>query len=172
MAPSTIDPVSPLPQPLPQGAGRSVGDAGFTLLEVIVVIVVLGLMVGLVVQRGPSRSPTLDLRAAAEEVTRTLRLARTRAIATNRAVVFRLDVVGHAYAVDGAPPRSLPAALALGIVAIAPGAAGTPSISFAPDGSSSGGRIAMGEGARHIDIGVDWLTGRVSLGQMSVADAR
>ncbi len=159
---------------LPHAKASGRRDAGFTLLEVIVVIVVLGLMVGLVVQRGPPRSPTLDLRAAAEEVTRTLRLVRARAIASDRPVVFHLDVARHFFTVDGGPPRLLPPGFALGMVAVAPGSVpgdGT-SIGFAPDGSSSGGRVAMGEGSRRIEVDVDWLTGRVSLGQMSVADAR
>ena len=37
---------------------------------------------------------------------------------------------------------------------------------FAPDGSSTGGRIELAAGARRMQVGVDWLTGRVS-----VADA-
>jgi general secretion pathway protein H len=36
-------------------------------------------------------------------------------------------------------------------------------IRFDPDGSSTGGRIELGEGPRKIEIGVDWLTGRVSV---------
>jgi general secretion pathway protein H len=40
-------------------------------------------------------------------------------------------------------------------------------IRFNPDGSSTGGRISLADGPRRIDVGVDWLTGRVS-----VADER
>jgi general secretion pathway protein H len=36
-------------------------------------------------------------------------------------------------------------------------------IRFNPDGSSTGGRIVLADGHRSIDIGVDWLTGRVSI---------
>ena len=152
---------------------RVPADAGFTLLEMIVVVVVLGLAAGLVLQRGPPRSPTLDLRAAAEEVARTLRLARTRAIASDRDVMFRLDPAAHAFAVDGGPPRALPRSVAIEAMAASPGGGGRiAAIGFAPDGSSSGGRIGLGEGARRIDIGVDWLTGRVDLGRMSSTDAR
>jgi len=136
-----------------------------------------------VLQRGPPRSSTLDLRAAGAEVGRALRLARTRAITSNRVVVFRLDVPGHRFAIDADPPRALPAGFALGIVAAAPGgrAGGgggdvMPGISFAPDGSASGGRIRMAQGAASIEVDVAWLTGRVSVGPGkeggSRADAR
>ena len=40
-------------------------------------------------------------------------------------------------------------------------------IRFDPDGSSTGGRIELGLGPKRIQIGVDWLSGRVS-----VADAK
>ncbi len=36
-----------------------------------------------------------------------------------------------------------------------------PAIRFDPDGSSTGGRIDLVEGKRKLEIGVDWLTGRV-----------
>jgi len=40
-------------------------------------------------------------------------------------------------------------------------------IRFNPDGSSTGGRISLADGRRRLGVGVDWLTGRVS-----VADER
>ena len=40
-------------------------------------------------------------------------------------------------------------------------------IRFNPDGSSTGGRISLIDGQRKVAVGVDWLTGRVS-----VADVR
>ncbi len=36
-------------------------------------------------------------------------------------------------------------------------------IAFLPDGSSSGGRVELADGSRHMQIGVEWLTGRVSV---------
>jgi hypothetical protein len=36
-------------------------------------------------------------------------------------------------------------------------------ITFAPDGSSSGGRVVLVAGANAVAIVVDWLTGRVSV---------
>jgi general secretion pathway protein H len=37
-------------------------------------------------------------------------------------------------------------------------------IRFLPDGSSTGGRVELKDGRRRMRIGVDWLNGRVSVG--------
>lgn len=145
-------------------AARPVAQAGFTLIEIVVVLAVLGLMVGLILYRGAPRSPVLDLRAATGDVARTLRVARSRAIASNRRVVVLFDMGRRDISVDGASPRPMPDKLGMSVVGQAAGGARAASISFAPDGSSSGGRIDLAEGERRARIGVDWLTGRVSVG--------
>ena len=134
-------------------------DAGFTLIEVLVVLAILGLVAGLVAVRGPSRSAALDLRAASGEVARAMRLARTQAIAGNAAVPVVLDPATSGYRVGDGPPRRLPAGIGLSVIAVA--GAGLPTISFAPDGSSSGGRVELAAGGRRVQVGVEWLTGRV-----------
>jgi len=145
------------------------GEAGFTLIEVLVVVAVIGLAIGLVAARGPSRSPALEARAAAGEVALALRQARGLAVASGRRVTFALDVARHAYRIDDGPVRPLPPAVALAMTAAA-GEAGegatAGAIGFLPDGSSSGGRIRLAAGAARRLVAVDWLTGRVT-----VADA-
>jgi general secretion pathway protein H len=138
-------------------------QCGFTLIEMIVVLVILGLTLGLVLQRGPMRSPTLDAAMAARQVAQALRLARSRAIALDRPVAVSLNVVAHAMGIDGMPAQPLPPAVGISVATLAgeaiPG--GVATVSFAPDGSSSGARIALAErGARQMVV-VDWLTGRV-----------
>lgn len=141
------------------------GENGFTLIEMLVVLVVLSLTAALLVGRGPARSPALDLRAAAGQVAQGLRLARSQAIAQNRTVAFALDVGSGGYRVGDGPPRALPAGLSLSMTAIAGNTASgrVGAITFLPDGSSSGGRVGLSAGARSVWVGVDWLTGRVSL---------
>jgi len=154
-----------LPVPL-----RKQRAAGFTLIELMVVLVIMGLMLGLVLQHGPMRSPVLQIRAAAAQLAQGLRSARARAIALNRPVTFSLDVEDHSFRGADAAPQMLPATLQLAALTVTgkpSRQSNTSNISFAPDGSSSGGRIELTENGVRLLVGVDWLTGLVS-----VADAR
>ena len=134
-------------------------QAGFTLIEIIVVLAILGLMAGLVLSRGPQRSGAVDMRRAAATVAGALRGARGRAIAINRTVAVRFDPNGTTLQVGDEARRPLPKGIAA--------AAATPPILFRPDGSSSGGTVELEGEAQRARIVVDWLTGRVS-----VTDAR
>lgn len=129
------------------------------------VLVVLGLLVGLVVSRGPQRSITLDLRAATQTVATSLRAARVEAIARNQDQVFVLNVAQHSFRVNAGPVKQLPREIVLSMATIAGATSGqqAAALRFLPDGSSTGGRIALSEGQRHMLVLVDWLTGRVSI---------
>jgi general secretion pathway protein H len=133
-------------------AARRRAEDGFTLIEIIVVLVILGLMVGLVVSRGPLHSQRLDLDAAARAVAASLRLARSQAIAQDRTVVWAAGA--DRYRVDGGPPQRLPPDVSV---------QGASRIAFAEDGSSSGGLIALQGGQRKVAIEINWLTGHVQL---------
>ena len=126
-------------------------QTGFTLLEMLVVLVILGLATGLLLTRGVRPSPAVEARAAAARVAAALRGARGRAILTDAPVTVALDAAAHRLRIGGAPPLDLPPALTL---------SGSGIIRFAPDGSSSGGRIVLGGET----VAVDWLTGRVGGG--------
>jgi general secretion pathway protein H len=142
---------------------------GFTLIEVIVTLAILGFALVLIVGYKLPWSSRLGLEATAAELASGLRLARSEAIAGNRSVAFDLDVVGHRYRVGGGTERRLPANLSIELLTIAgeQAAPGTGDIRFHPDGSSTGGRIALAVGQQRVAVGVDWLTGRIS-----VADVR
>ena len=133
--------------------------AGFTLIEVTVVLAILGFVGGLVLGRGPPRSAALELRAASATVVQMMKAARTRAIATNRRVTVAFTNP-PAVQVSGASARLLPPGIALSVTATADLPAG---IEFLPDGSSSGGRVELSGGGRRVAVGVDWITGRVSI---------
>jgi general secretion pathway protein H len=138
-------------------------------LEILVVLAIVGFALVLVVGYRPPWSRSFALDTVAAELGAELRLVRSQAIAENRPVALELDLKGHRYRVGSGSPRPLPASLSIEVLTIAGQRedAKVGSIRFNPDGSSTGGRIVLAEGPRRVAVGVDWLTGRVS-----VADAR
>lgn len=138
---------------------------GFTLIEVIVTLAILGAALALVTGYKPPWSSGLGLKGTAAELASGLRLARSEAIARNRPVAFDLDVIGRRYRVGAGRERRLPADLSVELLTIAgeQRGVGAGDIRFNPDGSSTGGRILLAFGQRRVAVGVDWLTGRVSI---------
>jgi general secretion pathway protein H len=129
----------------PAGAGQS----GFTLLEMIVVIVIVTLVGGLVLVKQPWRSVGLNTDATVRALTSALRLARSRAIAQDRPVA--VITASSGFSIDGGAVWTLPSDEAL-----------NPSrVVFTPDGGSTGGTIVLTAGQRRIALDVNWLTGRV-----------
>jgi general secretion pathway protein H len=140
-------------------------QAGFTLIELIVVLAILGLALTLIVGYKPPWSSGLGVRASAGQLASALRVARSQAIASDTPVSVMIDLAAHAYRVGQEPDRRLPSALTLELLTVAGErrTAVQSAIRFNPDGSSTGGRITVGDAVRKIAVGVDWLTGRVSL---------
>jgi general secretion pathway protein H len=142
-------------------------QVGFTLVEMLIVVAVMGFALGLVVTRGPMRSQALEMQAAVNEVAQGLRLARSRAIAINSPVRFALDPKLRSFSIDSGSPTTLPHSLTVSMTAVSeePLGARLAAIRFNGDGSASGGRIELADGQRRAQVGVDWLTGRISVTQ-------
>ena len=139
--------------------------AGFTLIEVLVTLTILGLSLALISGYHLPLSRGLRLRGAAAELTSALRMARTEAIVRNRPVAFELDLARRRYRIAAAPPRALPPRLTLELLTIAGERRNdtTGAIRFNPDGSSTGGSISIADGDLSVTVGIDWLSGRISV---------
>jgi general secretion pathway protein H len=126
-----------------------IGQDGFTLIEMIVVIVIMAMASGLVLVKQPWHSPGLNTEATMRALVNGLRLARSLAIAQDREV--SVVTAANGFAVDGRSSWVLPPEEAL-----------SPSkVVFMPDGGSTGGTILLASGQRRIEVNVNWLTGRV-----------
>jgi general secretion pathway protein H len=142
-------------------------DDGFTLIEVLVVLAIVGVVLGVLIGRGPQRSRGLEARAAAGALAQTLRAARAQAIAADHDVSVALDPARHSFAADGGAVRLIDPGIDISVLPPSlPGPGAIRLIRFSPDGSSTGGQILLGTGRRQLDVSVEWLTGKVS-----VADA-
>ena len=142
--------------------------AGFTLIEMLIVLAVLGAVIGVVISHGPPRSQALQTRAAAGALAGMLRAARATAIAKDADVTVAIDAKHHSFAGDGGTVRMLDPAIDITVLPpTLPGPEGVRLIRFSGDGSATGGTVLLGRGHAQLRIEVEWLTGRVK-----VANAR
>ena len=141
---------------------RSDTAAGFTLIELVIVIAVIGLALSLVSLRSNPVGPATHARAVAQELSGALRAARGEAIATNRAVAFVLDLSRRSYSWGRSAPKDLPRDVGMALMTTQEQAsAAGGQIRFYPDGSSSGGRVTIDVAGSVWWVGVDWISGRV-----------
>jgi len=142
-------------------------ESGFTLLEVIIVLVIGAAVYALVLSAPFGKASAADLKAAARVLASGLRQAQTSAMATRRDAVLTLDVESREFVTTLDPqPKKLPDNLELKLYTAQSEVSSERrgSIRFYPDGSSTGGRITVASGERKYLVDVDWLTGRVSIG--------
>ena len=148
---------------------------GFSLLEVIVVITIIGLAYVLLPKMVFSGVSGAELRANARAVATGLRIARDVAINTKREAVLSLDMENRQFKLpNNAKLHKLHELLDVKLYTaqadLISEKVGT--IRFFPDGSSNGGRVTVGTGERGFEIDVDWLTGHVTINDKPAGDAR
>lgn len=119
-------------------------SAGFTLLELLVVVAVLALAATLIVPRLSTATGASAFAAATDRAMSELRLARGSAIQKQREQFVTAARLSELTGVD---------------VAMTP----ADGIRFSPDGSGTGGRVHLLAGDRQVHIAVDWLTGRAQI---------
>ncbi|WAH56023.1 prepilin-type N-terminal cleavage/methylation domain-containing protein [Pseudomonas silvicola] len=133
---------------------------GFTLLEMLVVIVLIGVAAGLVgygLQRGLHSASE---RKALAQVVNTLRAARVQAIVTGQPARARFDLQQRTVQAPGKPPVQWPKEWQVRVQTAEGLGAG---FEFYPDGGASGGNVLITQGPRRWRVDVAWLTGAVRL---------
>jgi general secretion pathway protein H len=134
----------------------------------MVIVLVLAVAIYAVLLATPfGKASAGDLKAAARTLSAGLRTAQAVAMSTRRDATLTLDVDAREYVLTGSPEvRRLPDNIDLKLYTAQTEVASERkgSIRFYPDGSSTGGRITVSSGERKYLVDVDWLTGRVSIG--------
>ena len=139
------------------------GQAGFTLLELIVVMVILALAAALALPNGERTRRGLTLQATALDLASSLKNTRSEAIQSNREQKLVIDLAGRRFWGEGqGPAHALPRELIVSteVPVSEQSAAGVASVRFRPDGSSSGGKIKLEAPRQTALVSIDWLTGR------------
>jgi len=141
---------------------------GFSLLELIIVLVIGAVALGMVMSFSGKGASAADLKASARALASGLRAAQSTAMATRRDAVMTLDVDAREFTFTGdARGHKLPEGIDMKLFTAASEVESQRkgSIRFYADGSSTGGRVTVSAGERQFLVDVDWLTGRVKIGE-------
>ncbi|MGH8601373.1 MAG: GspH/FimT family pseudopilin [Gammaproteobacteria bacterium] len=139
---------------------------GFTLLELMVVLVIVGIVLAVVPVAFSGAVRSAELKAATHEMAAALKRARNHAVAAQRETVLLLEMANRRYRLGGSQKRrQLPAHIQLSLVTARSELVSDQSgaIRFFPDGSTTGGRISLKGDKRTYHVDIDWLTGKVSI---------
>lgn len=143
-----------------------VRHAGFTLVEMLVVMVIMVLAYAMTAPMISAGVSGAELKAAARQVAAGLRKARSEAVAHKNDVALTVDVERRQFALGGDKrvyrlPDKVDVSLFTAQTELMDGKTGA--IRFYPDGSSTGGRVTLSRGERKYLVDVDWMTGRVKI---------
>jgi general secretion pathway protein H len=136
--------------------------AGFTLLELLVVLAILVLVAAVALPRLTGPSDSVRLQTAVRDLIGALRLTRAAAITRNMEMALVIDVEQRTLQSPVVPPRRFETDIASQLK-LAETERATPSrggFRFFPDGSSTGGDVRLRLGGREMRVCVHWLTGQ------------
>lgn len=139
--------------------------SGFTLLELLIVLVLVALILGLSSLFVAGRLPSARANAAGREISGMLRHARSLARLNMETRRFVIDLDSRTYGIEGLAKKSFPPEARVRIVDPLAGeiVAGQYPIVFTPVGGAAGGTIILSWGKKVIRIELDPLVGAVVL---------
>lgn len=149
-------------------------DAGYSLIEMLVVLAIVALLVGVAPAAYNTARPGLQARAAAMETASQLRRTRAWAMSHAEDAVVRIDIAARRIEAP-VPDGTLALPDGVGVFAyVADSEREGESIGgvrFFHDGGSTGGRLKFTARDTAYQIDVDWLLGRITVSRVA-ADAR
>lgn len=139
------------------GQQRGRPAAGFTLVEIMIVLVIVAVAAAVVVPNLGTAFGFSQLRGETRAVVSGLREARAQAVIAGQHVDFQLQ--GAEWRVGGAS-RKITSSVSVSLDVPPAGTSPAGSfIRFFPDGRSTGGRVYLKRKDRVQTIQVDWITG-------------
>ncbi|MDE2085730.1 MAG: GspH/FimT family pseudopilin [Xanthomonadaceae bacterium] len=137
---------------------------GFTLIELVAVIVLIGIALSVVSLSFSKSMTSAKVQAATRDLVAALRYTRGQAIVTGKQAALDLDIQSDTYQAPGRPIVKLPKDMRMVLLTADSEQTSATSgrIRFFPDGASTGGHISVRLGEREWRINVSWLTGAVT----------
>lgn len=146
---------------------ETASEAGFTLLEMLLVVAILALATAVAMPILARPSDGVRLQATARNLINALRLTRAMAIARNTGVALAIDVDKRTFASPAIRTQSFGPDIMAEVKFAEPErmARSTGGFGFFPDGSSTGGDVHLRLRGNEAKICVNWLTGEAQLGE-------
>jgi general secretion pathway protein H len=141
--------------------------AGFTLLEMLVVLAIVGVVAAVALPALTTPSDGVRLRALVSDVVGALRVTRAAAVTGGTEMALVLDLEARTLSSPAFPEKWFGSDVAAEMVIAEPERV-TPSrgaFRFFPDGSSTGGDINFRLHDREAHVCVSWVTGQSREGQ-------
>lgn len=140
------------------GNNPPVAQRGFTLLEMLVVILLIGIAAGLLGLGVRQGLQVAKERRVVAQMVEALRATRASAIVSGQAARTQFDLQGRSFQAPGRASQRWPAQVQ---VTLRSAEQAGPAVVFYPDGSSTGGNLLLANGSRRWRIDIGWLTGSV-----------
>ncbi|WP_321863818.1 GspH/FimT family pseudopilin [Pseudomonas paraveronii] len=131
---------------------------GFTLFEMLVVILLISLAVGVLGLGARQAVQAANERRVVGQMVDALRTTRAGAILSGRAARTEFDLQRLTFQAPGRAPHAWPPSLQVTLHTAEQLAS---AVEFYPDGSSTGGNLLLANGSRRWRIDIGWLTGSV-----------
>lgn len=136
--------------------------AGFTLLELLIVLALVTLIVGIATTFFVNTLPASRLSATARDIASTIRNARVLAQINNEQQVMTIDLDSHRYGIEGRGDKNIPPGIYIKVMDPFSGEIldGTYHMRFHAYGTG-GGTIVVWNNKKSVTIRVDPVTGPV-----------
>jgi general secretion pathway protein H len=141
---------------------------GFSLLEMLAVIVLIAIAVTAVSMSVSRSLSSAKIRAVSRDLVAALRYTRGQAIVKGKQETLDVDLEAMTYTAPGREAKKFPDGVQVRVLTAAQEQTSEKrvAIRFFPDGSSTGGNIGVISGVREWRVNVGWLTGEVAMDEI------
>ncbi len=144
------------------------GSRGFTLVELMVVMVIIAMVLGLVATSMSRSISSAEARAATRQLVASLRYTRARAVIEKAEQVFLVNTENRSYQAPGRKLVELPEGVDVTITTARSEVTSeeVAGIRFFPDGGSTGGHVELTVNGREYRVNIAWLTGHAKMEEL------